>query len=73
MGLFGCGGIGHIFRSRDHDHGRGHGRRYPEHETYDHLESSPQGDKSLEVLKMRFVKGEITEEEYLRMKKILTE
>lgn len=32
-----------------------------------------QGDKTLQALKMRFVNGEISEDEYQRMKKILLE
>ncbi|MHB1454832.1 MAG: SHOCT domain-containing protein [Saccharofermentanales bacterium] len=34
--------------------------------------SRPGSDEALDLLKMRFIKGEISEEEYLRMKNMLT-
>ena len=35
-------------------------------------DSTEKKDEALKILKMRFVKGEITKEEYLEMKKLIT-
>ncbi|KXG42928.1 SHOCT domain-containing protein [Tepidibacillus infernus] len=80
MGL-GCM-FGHLMHGR-HSHSDHDQRRYQEQEhqqnhnhNHNHNEHQNHGKQSsdpLEVLKLRFVKGEITEEEYRRMKEVLSE
>ena len=50
----------------------GHSHRGHQHDHHDHHhDNNDSSNNPIDVLKLRYAKGEITEEEYIRMKQLL--
>ena len=61
-------GLGCMFKHLMHG---GHSHRRHQHDQYDHYDHNESSTNPMDVLKLRYANGEITEEEYIRMKQIL--